>query len=343
MACTIMAAAQFSYAQVVRYNLGGTTVQEEKISPKVKQEMEQYAEKIRTIVHEEKAKMESEISAISKDISEHTILETAGQERKTEVSKKYAERINQRIRELGFNLDDVIKKQVEYAMLEAPAEVDNITIKGVKKAYAQVREVQGYLSWGVMSLSNDQHQGLNDHLGFSSNLEAGFIGHYQPKLASPVQFLSGLYLSWRTTRLDDDFLFFRNNGEVGISQHMQNLEKSKLRGTYLMMPLGIKFSPFAKLSGTGDSKYRNVRRGLAVGANLYGGVRISNNNIVKGGDVEFRDKSTSYNLNSYVYGSQFTLSWDNINIFVRQDFSPYFRAGTFDDRKMLQFGLNFGF
>jgi len=109
-----------------------------------------------------------------------------------------------------------------------------------------------------------------------------------------------------------------------------------------MVPVGIKYS-FNSLKTKNDESYRDPDDGIAVTANLYGGFRISSNNIVDGEEVDYRDKKSDYKLNDFVYGAQFTLSIDDWNFFIRQELSPYFKDGAFDDRRMLQLGVNLGF
>src|SRR5690606_25685182 len=120
-------------------------------------------------------------------------------------------------------------------------------------------------------------------------------------------------------------------------------DKSKLRSTYVMVPVGLKYS-FNSLKTRNEQTYRNPDGGFSIGAHVYGGFRISTNNIVDGGDeMEYRDKKSNYQLNNFAYGAQLTLSVMSWNFYVRQELSSFFKEGTFDDRKMLQFGINLGF
>lgn len=332
------------YAQKISIDLNNEKVYNDKVSPKVKADVEEFSEKIRKIVQEEKALMDDEINEIEQQLKDKSTTSTDAETQKKEVAKKYADRINTRIQDLGFDLDDVIQKQVEYSILDNAGKIEDLTIDELKKKYSPTNEVHGYISWGVMNLADNDHQGLNNHLGFSSNFEIGLIAHKQFNRTSPLELITGLVFSWRTLRLDDDYMFDRaENGIVDIVQHSGNLEKSKLRGTYIMVPLGLKYN-FTKLKNiTPDFQYRSTEGGLGLGMNLYGGIKISNNNIVKGDGIKMREKGSSYNLNNFVFGAQATLSFNSVNLFVRQDFTSYFKDNTFDDRKMLQFGLNFGF
>jgi hypothetical protein len=54
-----------------------------------------------------------------------------------------------------------------------------------------------------------------------------------------------------------------------------------------------------------DVQYRRFYKGFKVGANVYGGVRMSTNNIIEGNDGELRNRE-NYQVNPYIYGAQFT-------------------------------------
>ena len=47
-------------------------------------------------------------------------------------------------------------------------------------------------------------------------------------------------------------------------------------------------------------------------------------------------------MNNFVYGAEITVGLGIINLFVRKDFNNYFKDNTFDNRKMIQFGINLG-
>ncbi|MDK7375262.1 PorT family protein [Weeksella virosa] len=332
-------------AQRISIDLNNEKVYDEKVSPKVKEEIEVFSTQIKDIVNKEKVKMDEEIAKVNLQLSEKKITETQADEEKKAIAERYAEQINTKITSLGFDLDDVIKKQVNYAIMGKTEPLSEKTISNLKKKYRSVNELNGYMSWGIMSFANNDNEKLNQHLSFSSNLEAGLVYHRQFNRTSPFELLTGLVMSWRTIRFDDNrYLTREADGNVDLIASTESLSKSKLRATYLMVPIGVKYHMTSKLKAIGDDfQYRNINKGLAVGFNLYGGAKISNNNIVKSDLIKQRDKDTNYNLNPFVYGAQVTLALNSVNIFARQDFSSYFKDNTFDDRRMLQFGLNFGF
>ena len=114
-----------------------------------------------------------------------------------------------------------------------------------------------------------------------------------------------------------------------------------MRTGYLMVPLGFQYN-FSKLKNVGmDIQYRSYGRGFRVAANVYGGIQMSTNNIVKGNGDDFRNRS-NYQVNPFVYGGQLTFSYNSLSLFVKKDFSNYFKDSRFPNDKALVIGLGLG-
>lgn len=335
-----------SYAQKLTLDLGGNEETEQRISPQYREKTEQYALKIRQVVIEEKVAMEKEISQVEEDLKSGIISKTQAENLKADISLHFAERINSGIERIDFDLDDAVKQQVQFTILNTDVEQLKKEVESQgRHTHGPKNEMVGYLSYGMISLEDGKNEKLNDHLGYSSGIDFGILYNRQFSKTSPFVFLTGAYLSWRTIRFDDNYFINRDeNGVVDLLQYESNLDKSKLRSTYIMVPIGIKYST-ARLVTTNGESYRNTDKGIGITANLYGGFRISTNNIVKSDDrvMNFRDKKSNYKLNDFAYGAQLTLSIYGWNFFVRQELSSFFKENVFDDRKMLQFGINFGF
>lgn len=332
-------------AQKISWDFNSGDEKEEQVSPFVKEKVEQYAIQIRQIVIEGKLAMNEEISKVDEQLFNGTLTKTEAENQKAAISLRFADTINTNIQNLNFDLDEITKNQVQYAILntdvEALKEKQSEAVKEWK--YKPQNEITGYFAYGMIDLPNGDNEKLNNHLGYSSGIDLGLLYHKQFSETSPFVFQTGAYFSWRTVRFDDNYFINRDeNGVVDLVQHPQNLDKSKLRSTYIMVPVGLKYS-FNGLKTKNDQTYRNPDGGFSIGANVYGGFRISTNNIVESNDMDFRDKKSNYELNNFAYGAQVTLSIMSWNFYVRQEFSSFFKEDVFDDRKMLQFGLNIGF
>jgi len=313
---------------------------ETEVSPIVKEKVEEYAAKINTIIQEEKKLMEADLLVLQvKNLDKATF-----DKEKAQIADRYSEKIDQRIEALGFDLDNVIQKQVKYSLLNTDVTSNEELKAKLLKKFRPARSVTGYFSYGIMTLTNDLPDNeLDKNIGYANNLEFGLKLHYQLSRTSPWAVTSGLGFSWRTVRTDNNMIFARNaENSIFLEKYSGNLDKNKLRTGYIMVPLGIQYN-FSKIKNAGmDIQYRNCYEGFKVGANVYGGVQMSTNNIIKGNDAELRNRG-NYQVNPYVYGAQFTVSYDNISVFVKKDFSNYFKDSYFKNDKALVFGVSIGF
>ncbi|QES92180.1 PorT family protein [Empedobacter brevis] len=326
------------YAQKFIFDLNDKN--DEKISPIVRDRISEFTLVIRQIVQEEKGAMEKKIIAVDKELAEGKLTASEATARKEEIANVYSETINDRIQEVNFNLDDIIKQQVAFSIMNGDP-VTPKTKQDVTKRYRIVNQINGYGSFGYMAFTGKKNEELNQHEKFSSNLTAGMIYERQLSLTSPLNFLTGALFSWRTYRLDDDMRFNRDeNGNIGVIKSEKSLDKSKLRSAYFMVPVGFKYN-FSKVKNiTEDFAYRPQAKHY-IAAYVYGGTLLSSNNIYKGDGVRNKQRG-NYNVNNFIYGAEVTIGLGLIDVFVRKDFNTYFKDNTFDNRKMIQFGINLG-
>ena len=334
-----------SYSQNIKINVSDKDNKNKPVSPEFKEKFEKYAIEIRQIVIDEKKAMDVELKKVDLELQNETLTEAEATSKKEAIALEFTEKINGKIEDLEFDLDELIKKQVEHSILNTDVE----TLKGEQEkkeketGYKAKNQMVGYLAFGMITLNNGSNNNLNRHLGFSSGIDLGLLYNRQFSSTSPLMFFTGAYLSWRTLRFDDDRLIKRDvDGTVDLVQHTSYLDKSKLRGTYIMVPLGLKYT-FSKMKFDEAKPYRDVDKGIGLSVNVFGGFNIMNKNIVQGEGIFLKDKKTNYQLNNIAYGGQVTLSILSWNVFVRQEFSPFFKGNTFDNRGMTQIGINLGF
>ena len=330
-------------AQKIKIDFNEDTKTDERVSPLVREKIDEYAIQVREIVIREKLEMEKEIKEVELSLSSAEITEEEADNQKTEISLKYANRINDKIAMLNFDLDELTKQQVSYSIMNTDLE-DLKENQSKPRKFKKMNQINGYFGYGMIHLPNDDNQKLNDHLGYSSGIDFGLIYHRQLSATSPFEFISGLYLSYRTMRFEDNYFMYRNQeGVVDLIKNDGNLKKSKVRAGYLMIPLGITYhTSKLRIDENGES-YRNLGSHFSIGVNLYGGFKIGQNNIVKGEGINWRHRKTDLNNSNFAYGAQLNIGIYNWDLFLRQELSPYFKNSTFDNRKMLQFGINFGF
>ncbi|MDQ0476751.1 outer membrane beta-barrel protein [Chryseobacterium sp. MDT2-18] len=312
---------------------------ESEISPIVKEKVEEYALKINAIIQEEKVLMEAEL----KVLQDKNLDKTEFSLQKTAIADRFSEKIDRRIEALGFDLDSVIQKQVRFSLLNSDTTSDAELKANLLKKYSATRNVSGYFTYGVMTLTNNlPDNDLDKNIGYNSNLEVGLKLNHQFSRTSPWGLISGIGLSWRTVRLENNMIFAKDGSQgVYVENYPGNTDKSKLRTAYLMVPFGLQYN-FSKLKNAGmDIQYRSYSDGFRIAANVYGGVQMSTNNIVRGNRDDYKNRS-NYQVNPFVYGGQLTFSYNSISVFVKRDFSNYFKDQYFKNDKALIIGLGIG-
>lgn len=306
------------------------------VSPIVKEKVDEYARKIDAIIQEEKKMMEAELLTLqAKNLDKAEF-----DKQKSVIADRFSERIDQRIEELGFDLDTVIQKQVRYSLLNSDVTSNEELKEKLLKKFRPTKNFTGYISYGIMNLTNSEaDNALDKNLGYAGNFEFGLKFNYQFSRTSPWGLISGIGFSWRTLNIDNNMFVAKDvNSNVYLANYEKGLNKSKLRTGYIMVPLGFQYN-FSKLKNAGmDIQYRDYQNGFKVGANVYGGVKMSTNNIMKGEGISDRDRS-NYQVSPFIYGGQFTVSYNDFSIFVKKDFGNFFKNGNFENDKALVFGL----
>lgn len=331
-----------SYHAQTTFKLNLPSKEDTTVSPIVKENIEAYARQINTIIQEEKVKMENEIARVTTEAQKEGTSKQDLDIQKARIADFYSERIDKRISDVGFNVDDVIQKQVRYSLLNTDAASEADLRKKLKVKFRAERSLTGYFSYGIMSFTNSQpNNDLDNNKTFSNNFEFGLKYNRQFNMTSPWGFVSGIGFSWRTLRVENDMFFTKDAAQnIILAQSDQNLQKSKLRTGYIMVPIGLQYN-FSPVRNAGqDVRYRSYFKGFKIGAGLYGGVQMSTNNIVKGDGVKYRHRE-EFNVNPFVYGAQVYFSYNKFNFFIKKDFSNYFKDQTFKDDKMIQFGILF--
>lgn len=174
-------AANTYYAQRnLKINLNSK--EESAVSPIVTDKVEEYAGKIDAIIKEEKKLMEAELLVLqSKDIPKKDF-----DQQKAEIAEIYSGKIDRRIEALGFDLDEVVQKQVRYSLLSSDVASNEELKAQLLKKFKPTRSFNGYFSYGVMMLTNDLADNtLDKNLGYGNNLEFGLKFNYQFSRTSP--------------------------------------------------------------------------------------------------------------------------------------------------------------
>lgn len=324
------------YSQKRALQLNLQPKEDTEVSPIVREKVEEYARKIDAIIQEEKKLMEAELLSLqSKNLDKAEF-----DKQKADVAARYSEKIDGKIEALGFDLDMVIQKQVRYSLLNSDVTSNEELKANLMKKFRPTKNLEGYFSYGIMTLTNNKEDNsLDKNIGYAGNFEFGFKLNYQFSRTSPWGLISGIGLSWRTLNIDNNmFLAKDTDANVYLEKFNGNLSKSKVRTGYIVVPLGLQYN-FSKIKNVGmDIQYREYNKGFKVAANVYGGVKMSTNTIIKGDGINERERG-NYQVSPFIYGGQFTVSYNDFSIFVKKDFGNFFKNNQFNNDKALIFGV----
>jgi hypothetical protein len=122
----------------------------------------------------------------------------------------------------------------------------------------------------------------------------------------------------------DDRFFVENGNTTELQKFETDLDKSKFRYTYLVMPVHLEFKPF----NSSFNPDRNYFDRVKIGLGGFAGFNIGNMQKLKydrNGD-KVRDKQkTDFNTNDFVYGLSGYFTAGDSMLYVKYDLSPLFK------------------
>lgn len=122
----------------------------------------------------------------------------------------------------------------------------------------------------------------------------------------------------------DDQLFVENGNTTGLQKFDSDLDKSKFRYTYLVMPVHLEFKPF----NTSFNPDKNYFDRVKIGLGGFAGFNIGNMQKLKydlnGNKIKDKQK-TDFNTNDFVYGLSGYLTAGDSMLYVKYDLSSLFK------------------
>lgn len=122
----------------------------------------------------------------------------------------------------------------------------------------------------------------------------------------------------------NDQFFIENGNTTELQKFDSDLDKSKFRYTYLVMPVHLEFKPF----NTSFESDKNYFDRVKIGLGGFAGFNIGNMQKLKydlnGNKIKDKQK-TDFNTNDFVYGLSGYLTAGDSMLYVKYDLSPLFK------------------
>ena len=159
--------------------------------------------------------------------------------------------------------------------------------------------------------------------------------------SSAVSLKYGLSLMIHNMKLDENQIFVKNGNVTNFVDFDFELEKSKLRTTYLAVPVHLEFD-FSKSRRTDEGQaIVRSQRSVRLGIGGFVGLPIRTKQVLEykanGHNVEESQKG-NFNVNQFAYGLSAYLGYKDFSFYSKLDLNSMFKNNT-PEQNLVTFGV----
>ncbi|MBU2526978.1 MAG: hypothetical protein KKC03_10305 [Bacteroidetes bacterium] len=303
------------------------------------------------IANEERELLKKEVKAINNRLLSGEITEEEATALKKEAAQKHALNIDNRLAIIDNQIALLERGEmlhIKYYSFEDRMDsiFDDFKFRKIFHRDKNFKESRnnGYLllAFGFNNAIEEGNSLGNSHFKFfgSRFFEIGFGNKY--RVFKNSNFLKLNYaLSFQTNNLKpkDDQFFVENDNTTELQKFDTDLDKSKFRYTYLVMPVHLEFKPFNTSFNPDKHYFDRVKIGLGG----FAGFNIGNMQKLKydrNGDKIKEKQKTDFNTNDFVYGLSGYLTAGDSMLYVKYDLSPLFKNAQ-NEIRSISLGLRY--
>lgn len=307
-----------------------------------KEKMERLTSEIKTLVKQEKDSLKIQLEAIDLKVESGAIDKIEAAELKKSISIQSAEKmtviVTERSNQISELTQEIVREALEGNENDTLPETKNdrkiaISIsKGAKEDQWKRTQNRLVFAFGLNNVLQDhQLKSLDDspYAVWNSNfVELGW--GYKTSLSTTSSLANvfyGVSFLWNELKLYDNLYHVDIDDQTLVITHPEDLKKSKLRTSSIIVPLGLEFD----FSGTKDvngEKIPQRNKSVRLGIGGYGGLRINTKQIIKYDTPRDQKKEkivSNYNMNNLIYGLTGYLGYKDASLYVKYDLNPLFK------------------
>ena len=297
------------------------------------------ANKIEKITKEEKAALKEEVEVVNVQLSEGKITLEQADKRKKELAEARATIIEEKVTEAQNELNDLVQQKVDGKIKE-----DSLTKKYSIVFHVRDRDRDKYkdsihgekrttsqfvFAMGLNNMMVDgKLQDSNYSFGGSHFYEWGFT--YNSRLMKKDNLLHakyGLSLMYNNIRPTDNRSFVVNGDQTELQTNAINLDESRFRNVYIVLPLHLEFD-FSKPEVSNGKTYFKTHKSFRFGIGGYAGINVKSKQILKFDQDDLDYKTTikgDYNVNNFIYGLSSYIGYREFSLYAKYDLNPLFQ------------------
>ncbi|MFG4002674.1 hypothetical protein [Flavobacterium aquidurense] len=316
------------------------------------------ANKIEKVTKEEKAILKEEVEAVNVQLSEGKITQEQADKRKKELSEARAIIIEEKVTLAQNELNDLVQQKVDGKIKEQDSikkgkiviywDKNDKNKKSRDSIHGEKRTTSQFVF--AMGLNNMMADGkLQDsNYGFMSShfYEWGFT--YNSRLMKNDNLLHakyGLSLMYNNIRPTDNRSFVVNGNQTVLQTNAINLDESRFRNVYIVLPLHLEFD-FSKPQVSNGKTYFRTHKSFRFGIGGYAGINVKSKQILKYDQDDLDYKTTikgDYNVNNFIYGLSSYIGYKALSLYAKYDLNPLFQDNPVKENNIslgLRFDLN---
>jgi len=295
------------------------------------------ANKIEKITKDEKAALKEEVEAVNVQLSEGKITQEQADKRKKELAEARATIIEEKVTEAQNELNDLVQQKVDgkikedsltkkYSIVFHVRDRDKSkdSIHGEKRTTSQFVFAMGLNNMMVDGkLQDSNYSFMGSHF-----YEWGFT--YNSRLMKNDNLLHakyGLSLMYNNIRPTDNRSFVVNGDQTTLETNAINLDESRFRNVYIVLPLHLEFD-FSKPQISNGKTYFRTHRSFRFGIGGYAGINVKSKQILKFDQDDLDYKTTikgDYNVNNFIYGLSSYIGYREFSLYAKYDLNPLFQ------------------
>ena len=151
-----------------------------------------------------------------------------------------------------------------------------------------------------------------------------------------VRFKYGLSLQYNNLKPTGNRVFVDEGNETNLVEFPNDLSRSKIRMTNLVVPIYFEFGPSNKIDEERYIRY-NTRQKFKIGIGGFSGINLAVKQKLKyseDGDRVDLEIRRNFNTNTFVYGLAGYIGWDDLSLYCKYDLSPIFKSPNAQQRNI---------
>lgn len=309
--------------------------------------------KIEQITKEEKKALEAEIESVNQELEKNLITADAANQKKTEFAAQRAKNIEQRVGQMQEELRQLVQEKVDGKIVETDSSrtfIFRLDPKRHKERHEGERRTtsQFVFAFGLNNLVTNESVAHSDYKVWGSHFYEWGVS-WNTRILKNHNLLHakyGLSLMYNNLRPTENRFFVEDGNLTKLQTSTTQLDDSRFRNVYLVMPVHLEFDFTPKKEKNGKTVFR-THRSFRMGLGGYVGGNIKSKQILRfddesGNDVRQRTRG-DFNVNDFIYGASAYIGYREVSLYAKYDLNPLFRNNAVDQRNIsmgIRFDLN---